>query len=254
MSSVPREFKPDYYDGDYFVTPKGKKYQKPDGSIEGWSYANPQGEFFGAAAIAKAWKEVFKPQRLLDVGCGRGTFVAYARDQGIEAFGFDYSPWAIENRYPRCNPNWINVWDATKIPWEGEPKGERGTSPYLSEVFDLVVALDFFEHIYQQENLGPVIDEMFRVSKKWIFLQIATVDGKKEKEYMLKKGDPVPIELEGYAVAGHVNVQTQQYWYDQFDREGWLPRRDMVMWFCSLVDPRIIANWIKNTIMVLEKI
>jgi len=249
MSSVPeREFKAEYYDEAYFKTPEGKKFDRGDGSLGAWSYANPHGEFLGAKDITKAWKEVFKPENLLDVGAGRGTFIAYARDIGIEAEGFDYSRWAVsdEGRYPRCKAEWLKHHDATES-W-----------PYKDGRFDLLVSLDFYEHIYE-EDLHLVIPEMYRVARKWIFLQIATagsggLQGQDFKGYILKKGEPIPKGLEGCAVAGHVTVCSEEWWLDRFESDDWMPRRDMVEWFCGLVDPGIIRNWLLNTIIVLERI
>jgi len=167
MSGVPETFDEKYYDRKYFADPEGKEFRRSDGSIEYWGYRSLDGEWEGAGPIARAWKEVFEPLELLDVGAGRGTFVAYARDAGIEAEGFDFSKWAVsdEGRYPRCKADWLRLHDATE-PW-----------PYEDESFDLVVALDFFEHIYENE-LSFVISELFRVAKRYIFLQIATVDGR----------------------------------------------------------------------------
>ncbi len=248
MSDIPKTFNKKYYDKHYFQTPEGKKYRAANGSIHGWSYDNPNGEFLGAGPIAKAWKEVFEPRNLLDVGAGRGTFIAYARDAGIEAEGFDFSEWSVsdEGRYPRCKAEWLRLHDATE-PW-----------PYDDNSFDLEVALDFFEHIYE-EDLEFVIGELYRVAKKWIFLQIAVsgtggLQGRDEKGYRLKKGEPVPIGLEGCAVAGHVTVMPESWWYDRLDHEDWMPRRDMVQHFCSLVDPAILHNWLLNSIIVLAKI
>ena len=244
MSSVPkREFKAEYYDEDYFRTPEGKKFDRGNGTLGAWSYANPMGEFLGAKDVAEAWNEIFKPKNMLDVGAGRGTFIAYARDFGIWAEGFDYSEWAVsdEGRYPRCDPGWLRLYDATR-PW-----------PYKNRSFDLVVSLDFYEHIYE-DDLEMVIGEMYRVAKKWIFLQIATVDGVREKGYILKKGKPVPKGLEMLAVAGHVTVCPEEWWLDRFEHDDWMLRRDMVEWFCGLVDPAIIRNWLLNTIIVLERI
>ncbi|GAG99404.1 unnamed protein product, partial [marine sediment metagenome] len=72
-SDIPEEFNGKYYDQDYFQTPKGKKYRDASGDIHGWSYDSPCGEWAGAKPVAKAWKEIFEPHNLLDVGAGRGT-------------------------------------------------------------------------------------------------------------------------------------------------------------------------------------
>jgi len=116
MSDIPREFTAEYYDEEYFAgTRGGKRFRRPNGSIAKWSYFNPEGEWLGCKPIVEAWKTIFNPKKALDVGCGRGTFVAYMRDVGIEAYGFDFSKWAIgEGRYKRCKPEWLKLWDATK--------------------------------------------------------------------------------------------------------------------------------------------
>lgn len=247
MSDIPKSFGGKYYDRDYFQTPEGKKYRAADGSIHGWSYANPDGEFLGAEPIAKAWKEVFRPRKLLDVGAGRGTFIAYSRDAGIEAEGFDFSQWAVsdEGRYPRCKAEWLKLHDATE-PW-----------PYEDASFDLVVTLDFYEHIYE-DDLEVVIAEMYRVASRYIFLQIATVGGGSgatihETGYIMPKDEQIPMALEGCAVAGHVTVRNRDWWYDRLDHDDWLPRRDMFQHFCSLVDPAILHNWLLNSIIILER-
>ena len=242
MSDAPKEFTGEYYDADYFSTPKGKKFRRADGSVEHWGYRNTTGHWEGGREIARAWKEVFSPTRMLDVGAGRGQFIAYAREIGIGAEGFDWSRWAVsEGRYVGCKPDWLKLHDATQ-PWAHPDDG-----------FDLVVALDFYEHIYESD-LSFVIDEMYRVADRYIFLQIATVDGVREKGYILKKGEPIPLDTDGRTWAGHATVCTEEWWCNQLDRDDWWQRRDMVNWFCSLVDPNTIRNWLLNSIIVLERI
>ena len=240
-SDIPKKFTGKYYDKDYFQTPEGKKYHGSDGELHGWSYGNETGDWDGAHYITKAWKTVFECDNLLDVGAGRGTFIAYARHHGIEAVGFDYSSWAIgEGRFAKCEPQWLIEHDATKV-W-----------PYVSDSVDLVVALDFFEHIYE-EDLDKVIPEMFRVAEHYIFLEIATVDGDREKGYVLKKDEPVPACLEGMAVAGHVTVQSERWWMDRFEHDDWVRRRDMEYHFISLCPEGVLANWVQNSIVILER-
>jgi len=246
-SDIPKTFTAEYYDYYYFADDKGKKFRKANGSIGYWGYRNKLGWWEGCKPIAKAWKIMFEPQKMLDVGCGRGPFVLAARQLGIEAYGFDFSPWAVgEGRVEGCKPEWLRLHDATK-PW-----------PYRDREFDLVVALDFYEHIYV-DDLDFVIDEMYRVACKWVFLQIAVagtggLQGRSENGYILRKGEPVPVELEGCAVAGHVTVMPEEWWYERLDREEWIPRRDMVQWFISLVPKEVLANWLKNAIIVMERI
>ncbi len=246
MSNIPEKFTADYYDKDYFVTSNGKKFKRADGTTGAWSYANPQGEWHGCRPIVEVWKYMFHPKNSLDVGCGRGTFIAYERDIGIEAEGFDFSGWSIENHYSRCDKKWIKNYDATK-PW-----------PYPDKSFDLVTILDLMEHIYI-DDIDFVISEMYRVAKKYIFLQIATIGGGSgsgihEKGYILKKGEQVPVELQGCAVAGHVTVSTEGFWIQRLKRDGWIVRKNLVEQFCKIVPRDVISNWVLNTILILEKV
>lgn len=252
MSSIPDKFDSSYYDEKYFADQKGKEFRRPDGSISNWGYQNLTGEWLGCKPITEAWKELFKLKKcktkqckVLDVGCGRGQFVTYLRDIGVEACGFDYSNWAVTNRYPRCQNGWIIQQDATT------------TWPYRHSSFDLVLALDLFEHIYL-DDIDKVTKEMYRVTKKWIFLQIATVDrGSGNGGYILKKGESVPVELEGMAVAGHVTVQIKEFWVDKLMKgrnNKWKLRDDLVAEFIRKVPSDVISNWVKNTLLIIEKV
>lgn len=245
MSDVPETFTPEYYDERYFKDKQGKAYARPNGNIEHWGYYNPDGESQGCGPIVDAWKKMFQPTKMLDVGTGRGTVVAYAREKGIEAYGFDFSEWAVnEGRYQRCKREWLKLHDATQ-PW-----------PYPDKSFDLVTALDFLEHIYI-DDLDFVVSELYRVSGKWIFLQTAVAGNglnRNEEGYILGKGNPVPVQLEGCAVAGHVTVQKEKWWREKLERDDWMFRRDIVNWFISLVNPSIIKNWLLNSMIVLESL
>ena len=234
-------FDSNYYDRKYFADKDGKKFHRPGGITDRWGYRNPEGEWTGCKPIVEAWKSIFNPRDMLDVGCGRGTFVTYSRDVGIKAEGFDFSEWVANNPYRRCKKEWIRVHDAVK-PW-----------PYPDKNFDLVTILDLMEHIYV-DNIDFVINETYRVAKKWIFFQIATVkQGSHEKGYIIKKGDSIPIDLEVYAVAGHVLVQTEKFWIDKLKRDGWKIRKDLVDQFCKIVPDDVIRNWTLNTLIIMER-
>lgn len=246
MSHIPNKFDETYYDSKYFAEKDGKSFERPDGSTGHWSYANPEGEWLGCKPITQAWKDIFHPRNALDVGCGRGTFVGYMRDIGIKAVGFDFSEWAVKNPYRRCNSSWITKCDATQK-WS-----------YNDRKFDLVVTLDLMEHIYM-EDIDSVINEMYRVTDKFIFLQIATIDDSHNNDflkdgYIINKGCSVPVELQGCAVAGHVTVKRKQFWTEKLNREGWKIREDLVDEFIRRVPSNVIQNWVLNTLIVLERI
>jgi len=239
-------FDENWYDEEYFAgTHGGKMYITPSGKVERWSYFNPHGIWEGCEPVAKAWLELFKPKNALDVGCGQGGFVAALRKVGVKAEGFDFSKYAIEHHNPECKREWLRLHDATR-PW-----------PYEDKSFDLVIALDFYEHIYE-EDLPKVLAEMFRVARKWIFLQIAVVGGGSgsgihHKGFSLRKGELPPKELIPLTVAGHVNVQSKSYWRKKLKRKDWIFRDDLVEKFFKLVPDKYMTNWKQNLIIIMER-
>lgn len=239
ISMNTKGFTEDYYDREYFAG--RKKFIMSDGTVKEWGYDNPDGKWDGCEPIAKAWKVIFSPKKMLDVGAGRGQFIAAARKEGIEAVGFDFSSWAVnDGRYRECRPEWLIQHDATK-PW-----------PYADKSFDLVIALDLMEHIYA-DDIDFVVDEIYRVCSKYVFLEIA-VAPKDENGFIIKKGEKPPVDKDPRTWAGHVTVQHKEFWYDKFDRDGILFRPDLAEAFKAIVPNHFIVNWLQNLIMVIEVI
>jgi len=235
------KFEHDYYNMDYFEADVtgGKEFRRPDGSTEKWGYFHKQ-LWSGWSGIIGPLKLLFRPKKVLDVGCGCGSFVREARKERVKAVGIDFAEWAIENALEGAE-RWVSVGDARDI-------------PYPDDSFDFVLSTDLLEHIYL-EDVDQVIDELHRVSSKWLFLQICTPtgdEGFQDGGFILKKGEPIPIELEVYAVAGHVLVKTQSWWEERLQRPGWRNRPDLVDKFRRLVEPPdLIAYW--RTIFISEK-
>jgi predicted SAM-dependent methyltransferase len=89
----------------------------------------------------------YKHDKVLDVGCGMGTFVNYLRENRIEAFGVD----GAEAAQKYWNKDYFKLANANKI-------------PFKDGVFDLVTSTDFFEHVEESEIDG-IYSEMKRVVK-----------------------------------------------------------------------------------------
>lgn len=93
----------------------------------------------------------YKPQTVLDVGCGHGFLVKKLTELGIYAKGLDFSKYAgseIPYRFVQSS--------ATNIPFE-------------NNTFDVVVSSDFFEHL-PEEDIDQVYSEMKRVGGQIIAL------------------------------------------------------------------------------------
>ena len=102
-----------------------------------------------------------KPQSLLDVGCGKGQFVEWAKTKDINATGLDFaSGYGIQA-------------DLLDI-------------PFPDNSFEMITAFDVLEHLLP-ETLEKGLSEMFRVAGKWWIISIGygqskikTPDGKME--------------------------------------------------------------------------
>lgn len=111
-------------------------------------------------------------EKVLDVGCGVGTFVYHCAKKGAKAVGIDYSRESInvarqlaERFGVSANVEFIHC-DAKSLPY-----------PDMS--FDKVVAVDFIEHIEDSQKRDALL-EMLRVLKPGGFIIIFTPNGLRE--------------------------------------------------------------------------
>lgn len=229
-------FGPNYYDEEYFVgRGGGKTYVTQDGKVEKWSYFNPDGEWLGAKPVMEAIKTIFNPKNMLSVGEGRGTFCAYARDVGINAIGIDFSKWAVEHPYPRAK-GLLQLGDVRDIKFGGK-------------TFYFVFCSDIMEHLYL-DDLSKAISEIRRVSRRWIFYNIAVPEG--GQEVVLKK-EKLPHKKDlGGIIAGHCTVKTPKWWRGMLCNNEWKPRDDLVEKFRKLVPKDVLSNW--KFILITERV
>lgn len=97
--------------------------------------------------------------RALDIGCGPGYFLTAAQNMGFDVFGLDPSDYIVEMGQ--------KTWgDRIQL-------GLIESANYESESFDLVVAFDTFEHIYDPKSFLKAIH---RVLKPNGVLAITTPD------------------------------------------------------------------------------
>jgi ubiquinone/menaquinone biosynthesis C-methylase UbiE len=230
---------PEYYDQEYFVGGKGgKKFVDSSGESRKWSYYNKTGEDFGAEPIMKAIKTVLNPENMLSVGEGRGTFVAYARDAGIDAIGQDFSKWAIEHPYPRAK-GLITLGDIRDI-------------QFPDVTFSLIFCSDIMEHVYL-EDLPKAISEIQRVSNKWVFYNIGASKPDNTKDDMILQKKKLPSkDRQVTAVAGHVTVKPESWWREKLTNEQWKLRDDLVATFRDLVPKEALENW--RCVLITERI
>jgi hypothetical protein len=114
----------DFYGADY--------YKPPVSDIESAIiYDDNEDKRITAAMLVAA----FGPKRALEAGCATGLLVKALRGPGVDAWGFDFSKWCVENAHPAVKDRvvWGDILDL----------GKYATAP----PHDLVLTLDILEHL-----------------------------------------------------------------------------------------------------------
>jgi len=137
--------------------------------------------------LARALIERYRPRTVLDVGCAKGFLVEHLRDDGVEAFGTDVSPYAIsqvrEDVRPHC-------------------RVASGTEP-LSGRFDLITCIEVAEHM-PEADARTMIAEICRHTEHVIF---SSTDS-------------------DFSEPTHINIHPADYWIDLFRQQGFFPDRN----------------------------
>jgi len=120
--------------------------------------------------------ETLKPQineKILDIGCGVGTFAFHAAKAGAITTGIDYSVESI--RIAKILAKRYGISDKTKF-----VIGNAAILPFRDSSFDKIVSADFIEHITFEEKYA-LCAEIYRVLKPNGICVIFTPNGIREK-------------------------------------------------------------------------
>jgi len=153
--------------------------------------------------------EAFTPkpgEKILDVGCGVGTFAFHSAKAGARGFGIDYSLESIKVANELC----------AKFAVSGRTSfflGDATRLPFQNEYFDKIVAADFIEHINVQEK-EELLKEMHRVLKSDGFIVIFTPNAIREKigdsYWRIRNklfGDKIPATALHYGLISHAEFK-----------------------------------------------
>lgn len=110
--------------------------------------------------LFKRFKEIKPPEnaKILDVGCGSGTYAHFWKEQGYNVTGLDISDKSLE--ITRSKGVYCVKGDVTK------------RLPFEDNTFDLVYSDGLLEHFV---NPKPVLEEIFRVSKKYVLTMVPRI-------------------------------------------------------------------------------
>ncbi len=144
--------------------------------------SNPQWFKF-FGGVADRIQQGINPQTVLDAGCAMGFLVECLRDRGVEAFGVDISGYAIARVREDLKP----------YCWVGSVFAP------LPRRYDLIVCIEVLEHLRQPESEQAIVN----------FCQYT--------DDILFSSTPLD-----YKEPTHFNVQTPEYWAEQFVRQGFV--------------------------------
>ena len=139
--------------------------------------------FFGG--IARRIADDFQPQTTLDAGCAIGLLVEALQQNGVEAYGFDVSEWAIKqmpSRYARF-----------------VKKDSILNSKAFEKKFDLVTCIEVLEHL-QPSEADIAVENLCSWGNIVIFTS----------------------SPDDYAETTHFNVQQPGYWAEKFAQNGFV--------------------------------
>jgi ubiquinone/menaquinone biosynthesis C-methylase UbiE len=140
-----RPFDASHYDDDYFAA----DWREGDNRYD--LEARRRIEDRNPALI----KEVFAPQRLLDVGCGPGFLMQFLHELGLDVHGVDFSPSSLALAPPEMRDRIeIGATDQLHMP---------------DASFDLVVCREVLEHLTVLQ-VRRTVAEICRVSSRFAYV------------------------------------------------------------------------------------
>jgi SAM-dependent methyltransferase len=140
-----------------------------------------------------------KDQRLLDIGCGMGTFTLEAANRGAHAVGLDLAPAGIAAAQ--------RIARDLRVAGASFTRADAARLPFESECADIVIAADFTEHL-DDATLGRVLAELARVTKRNGTLVVYTPEASHIFEQLRERGvllsqEPSHIGIRSADALGH---------------------------------------------------
>jgi len=229
------EINQSYYDEDYFVKGAKRVVDANTGEEKVWGYKGTDwsGNYFIVNGLLKTFNAEIGS--VLDIGAGQGSFTDYAIRAGLVAKGYDYSEWAVNNPHNYAKGHLFQS-DAESIPEK-------------DNTYDLIFCSDMLEHIFKS-RVDIVIKEFYRITRKWVFLQFPVVVP--EERFDMEKDDETHSLYAHFKIAGHVNMETRQWWDKLFKENGFEIRDDLVINFRGYVPRPVLMNW-HNVVILYKK-
>ncbi len=182
-----------YYDDDYFVSDWRDEDNKYDIETRRRVEARNPGLI----------KEVFAPERVLDVGCGPGALMYFLHELGIEVDGVDFSPRSVELAPPEVQGR-ITVGEVT----------EAHVAP---QSYDLVICREVMEHLTTVQ-VRRCVEQVCRASSRYVYV---TTRFHEDPDGLLALATQFDVD------PSHITLLNKEFLRCLFVLEGFRSRRDL---------------------------
>lgn len=171
------------------------------------------GSRYSASRILPLVLDAVRPHRVVDVGCGVGTWLSVARDLGVPQILGVEGHWvqSLPATYPDLEIRAANLEQALK----------------LDETFDLAISMEVAEHL-SPARANSFVADLVALAPNVLF----------------------SAAVPGQGGNNHVNEQWQSFWADRFAAHGYGPR-DIVR--PKVWDHWGVAYWYKQNAVLYSK-
>ena len=177
----------EWYDGDYFETGLKSNW------TNGYAWPAFSGLFRDAARFLIS---IFPDAHsFLDVGCAKGFLVRSLREEGKEAWGLDFSPWAIRNAERSC-ASFLQLASVDEYPFDRE--------------CDVLVAFSILESMTESQ-IHDFLTRSRLCTRMAIFAVISCFEETDDRQAMEKEDNDL----------SHITMRTRAWWHDAFLQSGW---------------------------------
>jgi polysaccharide pyruvyl transferase WcaK-like protein/SAM-dependent methyltransferase len=222
------EFRVDDYDDTYI---HGARVYKQGTSFAVWDPPRCDWEGWNIVCALMLGAVSSPPTSVLDVGCGRGFLIRRLRERGVVAHGLECSAAAKADAAE-------SIRDAILLTRIQD----------VHDRYDTVTAFDVMEHLYE-EDIQDFVGHMKRIAKKQIIMNIcASPEGGPVRT--IRRGEPIPDDLEWLAVSGHVTIRHKSWWRTMFEDTNWKADDTLMgIWIQRLGFPA----WEAHNILILRR-
>lgn len=158
--------------------------------------------------------DVFKPNSLVDIGCGEGLFLNALHQRGVKVIGCDISDAAL-----KVSPKDFIIFQAD------------ATKPVrFNQRFDLCLCVEIAEHI--PNKASKTLVKNLTSASDTIFFTAAPP---------------------GQGGVGHINEQPQSFWETLFDAEGYVLDRTLSEHFRKSLQEAQVVYWLARNVMIFRR-